>query len=51
MDNAKIIFGFTGLMSSGKGGAGEYLKSKYNASVFSFSKSICDVLDRILEII
>lgn len=47
MSQPKIIFGFTGLPVSGKGTTAAYLKSKYGASVFGFSKMLRDLLDRL----
>ena len=43
----KIILGFTGLISSGKGTAAKYLKEKYKADTFRFSTMLRDVLDRL----
>lgn len=45
--NKKIIFGFTGLMVSGKGTAAAYLKEKYSADTFRFSTMLRDLLTRI----
>lgn len=45
--NKKIIFGFTGLMVSGKGTAAKYLEEKYGAETFRFSTILRDVLDRL----
>lgn len=47
MSQTKIIFGFTGLPASGKGTAASYLKNKYNASIFGFSKMLRDLVDRL----
>lgn len=47
MSQPKIIFGFTGLPVSGKGTAAAYLKNKYGASVFGFSKMLRDLVDRL----
>lgn len=47
MSQSKIIFGFTGLPVSGKGTAATYLKNKYGASVFGFSKMLRDLVDRL----
>jgi dephospho-CoA kinase len=41
----KIIFGFTGLISSGKGTAAAYLEKKYGASTYRFSTTLRDLLD------
>ncbi|KKS18058.1 MAG: hypothetical protein UU76_C0027G0002 [Parcubacteria group bacterium GW2011_GWC1_41_7] len=46
MENKKFIFGFVGLLSSGKGTAGQYLQKKYKASFFTFSQVLRDVLKR-----
>lgn len=46
MPQPQIIFGFTGLMASGKDAAAVYLKNKYGAAVFSFSRMLRDALDR-----
>lgn len=46
MTQPQIIFGFTGLMASGKDAATVYLKDKYGAAIFSFSRMLRDVLDR-----
>jgi len=43
----KVILGFTGSISSGKGTATRYLVEKYNAKSFKFSKILRDILDRI----
>lgn len=43
---SKIILGFTGQLSSGKGTATQYLKEKYNASTYRFSDMLGDALDR-----
>ena len=43
---AKVIFGFVGKMSSGKGTSVAYLKEKYNAATFSYSTMLRDTLDR-----
>ncbi len=50
MDN-KIILGFVGELSGGKGTACAYLKEKYNAPSYRFSTILRDVLNRLyLEI-
>lgn len=41
----KIIFGFTGLLSSGKGTAAKYLEQKNNAHTFRFSTKLRNLLD------
>lgn len=46
-DNKKIILGFTGLLSSGKGTAAKYLEEQYHASTYRFSTILRDVLNRI----
>ncbi len=43
----KIVFGFTGLISSGKGTVASYLEKKYGASTYRFSTMLRDLLDRI----
>ncbi|MBT4349188.1 AAA family ATPase [bacterium] len=43
----KIILGFTGLISCGKGTAAKHFKEKYNAETFRFSTMLRDVLDRL----
>jgi len=43
----KKIIGITGLLSSGKGTAAEYLVKKYGAVSFRFSTMLRDVLDRL----
>ncbi len=47
MPNNKIIFGFVGLISCGKGTAAKYLAEKYNASTHRFSTSLREVLHRL----
>lgn len=42
----KVIFGFTGLLGSGKGNAAAYLEKKYGASTYRFSTMLRDALDR-----
>lgn len=42
----KIIFGFTGLMASGKDTCADYLENKYNGKNYSFSTMLADVLKR-----
>lgn len=44
---SKIIIGFTGLLSSGKGTATKYLEQKYNAKNCRFSSILRDLLTRI----
>jgi dephospho-CoA kinase len=46
-NNKKIIFGFTGLMASGKGTAAKYFEEKYSASTYRFSTMLRDVLNRL----
>lgn len=43
----KIIFGFTGLLASGKGTAAKYLEEKHGAATFRFSTMLRDILNRI----
>lgn len=43
----KVIFGFTGLIASGKGTAAHYLEEKHQASTYRFSTMLRDILDRI----
>lgn len=43
----KIILGFVGQISSGKGTACKYLQGKYNGSTHRFSTMLRDVLDRL----
>jgi len=43
----KLILGFVGEMSSGKGTAVKYLHEKYNAQTYRFSTMLRDVLDRL----
>lgn len=47
MTNNKIILGFTGQLSSGKGTSAEYLVKKYQADTFKFSTILRDLVDRI----
>jgi len=47
MTNNKIIFGFVGLIASGKGTVNEYFKTKYNAGTYRFSTMLRDVLNRL----
>jgi len=42
----KKVIAITGLMSSGKGTAAEYLKEKYGASTYTFSTMLKDALSR-----
>lgn len=42
----KIILGFVGKLSSGKGTIAKYLQEKHQAEVVMFSQSLRDVLDR-----
>src|SRR3989339_23898 len=43
----KIILGFTGLLSSGKGRVEKYLETKYQADTFRYSTILRDLLNRI----
>lgn len=43
----KKVFGFTGLIASGKGTACKYINEKYGAEGFRFSTILRDVVDRI----
>jgi|SRR3989338_566914 len=43
----KIIIGFIGKLSSGKGTACSYLVEKYQAQIVMFSQSLRDILDRV----
>jgi dephospho-CoA kinase len=43
----KVILGFTGLISSGKGTVASYLEKKYEASTYRFSTMLRELLDRI----
>lgn len=43
---AKIILGFVGRLSSGKGTIAKYLVEKHQAEIVMFSQSLRDVLDR-----
>ncbi|OGY44185.1 MAG: hypothetical protein A3J62_02325 [Candidatus Buchananbacteria bacterium RIFCSPHIGHO2_02_FULL_38_8] len=43
----KIILGFAGPLSSGKGTVCQYLKEKYKAGVYRFSTILRDVADRL----
>lgn len=45
MATNKIVFGFTGLLSSGKGTAAKYLEEKYNARTYRFSTKLRNLLD------
>lgn len=42
-----VIFGFVGLMVSGKGTAAAYLSQKHHAEVFKFSRILRDMVDRL----
>lgn len=44
-NNKKIILGFTGLLSSGKGTAAKYLEKKYSAHTYRFSTKLRNLLD------
>lgn len=41
------IFGFTGLMASGKGAAASYFQTRYGATTFRFSTILRDILKRL----
>ncbi len=43
----KVILGFAGLISSGKGTVAAYLEEKYSASTYRFSTMLRHLLDRI----
>lgn len=43
----KVIFGFTGLIASGKGEAAKYLKEKYGADTLRYSTMLRDILNRL----
>lgn len=45
-NNKKIILGFTGLLSSGKGAAAKYVEDKYAASTYRFSTMLRDLTGR-----
>ncbi len=45
--NKKIIIGLVGQMASGKGTIADYMKEKHNASTYTFSQMLRDVLERI----
>ena len=47
MKSNKKIFGFVGLIASGKGTAAKYLAKKYQASTHRFSTSLREVLRRL----
>jgi len=47
MPTNKIIFGFVGLIASGKGTACAYFKDKHNAGTHRFSTMLRDVLTRL----
>lgn len=47
MTTNKIILGFVGDLSSGKGTLAEYLHKKYSCNTYRFSTMLRDVLDRI----
>src|SRR3989338_3131596 len=46
MPGNKIIFGFGGLMASGKGTAAKYLEEAHGATTFRFSTMLRDALNR-----
>lgn len=43
----KVIFGFTGLMASGKGAAALYLQNRHHAKTFRFSTILRDLVKRL----
>lgn len=43
----KVVFGFTGLIASGKGTVAEYMEQQHHASTYRFSTMLRDILDRI----
>lgn len=47
MTGDKIIFGFVGLIASGKGTAAGYLQTKYSAAPYRFSTILRDLCDRL----
>jgi len=47
MTASKAIFGFTGLLASGKGTAAKYLEERYRASQYRFSSVLRDILRRL----
>jgi dephospho-CoA kinase len=47
MPGNKIIIGIVGEIASGKGTAAEYLKKKYDGTIFKFSTPLRDVLKRL----
>ncbi|MFH1412669.1 MAG: AAA family ATPase [bacterium] len=46
MEN-QIIIGLVGQLATGKGTTAKYLKEKYNASVYGFSRPLRDILNRL----
>src|SRR3989344_8173343 len=47
MPTSKIILGFVGDLSSGKGTAAKYLKEKYNSNSYRFSTILRDIINRL----
>lgn len=47
MTDKKVVFGFAGLMASGKDTAADYLKNRHHASTYSFSTMLSDLLNRL----
>lgn len=45
--NKKVVFGFTGLIASGKGTVAAYMKEKHGARTHRFSTMLRDLLERI----
>ena len=43
----KLVLGFVGLLSSGKGTAAKYLEKKYTADTYRFSTMLRDLCDRV----
>jgi dephospho-CoA kinase len=43
----KVVFGFTGLIASGKGTVAHYMEDTHHASTYRFSTMLRDILDRI----
>ncbi len=47
MQNSKIILGFVGDLSSGKGTAAKYLNEKYGTNAYRFSTILRDIINRL----
>jgi dephospho-CoA kinase len=47
MENKKIIIGLTGKIASGKTTVANYIKEKYGAEIYGFSKPLRDILQRL----